>query len=168
MKSKSKGKAVAQAIVYAVVAGFGLVMLYVGLTEWAAQRRALRCAAPVEAEIVWHGVVESRSMDTDNRPLRDNSTTSYRAEVKFKYEYGGAWYVSDLLRPTVIVQGHASREGAEAEIRDFPMGARVRAWVDPAAPERGFLTAEWSAGPAVFAVLGLLLPPVGWLASRLV
>lgn len=158
----------AQAIVYVVVAGFGLVMLYVGLTEWAVQRRALRCAAPVDAEIVWHDVVESRSMDTDNRPLRDNSTTSYRPEVKFKYEYGGAWYVSDLLRPTVIVQGYASREGAEAEIRDFPMGARVRAWVDPAAPERGFLTAEWSAGPVVFAVLGLLLPPVGWLASRLV
>ena len=148
MKSKSKGKAVAQAIVYAVVAGFGLVMLYVGLTEWAAQRRALRCAAPVEAEIVWHGVVESRSMDTDNRPLRDNSTTSYRAEVKFKYEYGGAWYVSDLLRPTVIVQGHASREGAEAEIRDFPMGARVRAWCWPAPAAPGRCRWRTPPGPA--------------------
>ena len=38
--------------------------------------------------------------------------------------------MSDLLWPRVIVQGQASREGAEAEIRDFPMGARVRAWVD--------------------------------------
>lgn len=167
-RSKNKGKVVAQAIVYAVIAGFGLVMLYVGLTEWAAQRRALRSAAPVDAEIVWSDVRESRSLDTDNRPLRDNSTTTYTPEVKFKYQFAGAWYLSDLLRPTVIVQGHASREGAAEEIRDFPQGARVRAWVDPESPERGFLRAEGSVGPAVFTVLGLLLPPLAWLASRLV
>lgn len=155
-------------IVYAVVAGFGLVMLYVGLTELVAQRRALASAVPVRAEIVWSGVKESTSSNTDRRLLRSNSTTSYTPEVKFKYELAGVPYVSDLLRPTVIVQGHASREIAAEEVAAFPIGAGVSAWVDPATPDRAFLVKEASAGPMVFTLLGLLLPVVGWLASRLV
>ena len=168
MGSMSKGKRVAQMIVYAVVGGFGLVMLYVGLTELVAQRRALTSAVPVEAEIVWSDVKESRSRDSDQRLLRDNSTVSYTPEVKFKYTLAGMTYVSDMLRPTVIVQGFASRESAAAEIAAFPMGAKVSAWVDPAAPERGFLVKEGFAGPMVFTVLGLVLPVIGWLASRLI
>jgi len=163
-----KGDRVAQIIVYAVVAGFGLVMLYVGLTELAAQRRALTSAVAVEAEIVSSGVRESCSRDSDTRLLRDNSTTSYTSEVKFRYAVAGVIYESDMLRPTVIVQGHASRDSAEEELRPFPVGAKVSAWVDPATPERGFLVKEGFAGPMVFTILGLLLPTVGWLASRLV
>lgn len=168
MASKRKEYRVLPIVVYAVVAGFGLMMLYVGLTEFAAQRRAMSSAAAVEAEIVSSSVSESRSSDTDTRPLRDNSTVSYTSNVRFRYAVAGMTYESDQLRPTVIVQGHASRDGAEEEIRAYPAGARVNAWVDPAAPERGFLVKEKSAGPLVFLVLGLVLPTIGWFASRLV
>lgn len=157
-----------QAVVYAVIAGFGLVMLYVGLGEAVAQRRALRAAVPVEATVISAGVRESRSSDTDQRPLRDNSTVTYLPEVKFRYALGGKAYESDLLRPTVIVQGSASREAAAEEVRAFVPGEPATAWVDPAAPERAFLIREWSVGPVVFIVLGVLLPPLGWLASRIV
>jgi hypothetical protein len=159
---------VAPMIVYAVVGGFGLVMLYVGLTELVAQRRLMACAVPVRAEILSSRVSESTSSNTDRRPLRSNSTTSYTSEVRFRYSINGATYESDLLRPTIIVQGHASRSGAEEEISAFRAGATVDAWVDPQTPERGFLIKGASAGPMVFALLGLLLPPLGWLASRLV
>jgi hypothetical protein len=159
---------VLQAVVYTIIAGFGLVMLYVGLGEAVAQRRALRSAVPVEATVVSSGVRESRSSDTDHRPLRDNSTSSFLPEVKFRYAVGGKAYESDLLRPTVIVRGYASREGAAEAVRPFAVGSAVTAWVDPAAPERAFLIRESSVGPVVFIILGLLLPPLGWLASRIV
>lgn len=163
-----KGNRVVQMIVFGVIAAFAMVMLYVGLTELVAQRRALANAVPVEAEIIWSDVKESRSHDSDQRLLRSNSTTSYTSEVRFKYTVAGVPYVSDMLRPTVIVQGHASRDSAAEEIAAFPMGAKVSAWVDPAAPERAFLVKEGFAGPIVFTILGLVLPVIGWFASRLV
>lgn len=154
-------------IVYAIFAGFGLVLLYVGLTEMAMQRRLLVHSVPVDAVIVQSEVHESTSNNTDRKQRRDNSTTSYRADVKFRYMVDGAMHESDTIRPTMIVQGHGSKAGAEEELKPFPMGATVQAWVDPKNPDRAFLVKEGWAGPMVFAVLGVLLPPIAWLASRL-
>jgi hypothetical protein len=163
-----KGNRVIQMIVFGAVGCIGLAFLYIGLNELVAQRRALANAVAVEAEILSSGVTESRSADTDTRLLRDNSTTSYTSDVRFRYTVAGRMYESDMLRPTVIVQGHGSRRSAEEEILAFPAGAKVSAWVDPATPERGFLVKEGFAGPMVFTILGLVLPVIGWLASRLV
>ncbi|MFO0874149.1 MAG: DUF3592 domain-containing protein [Phycisphaerales bacterium] len=113
-------------------------------------------------------VRSSRSTDTDPRTLRDNSTTSHTADVLFRYELDGRTYESDLLRPSVIVRGFASAEGAMEELRAFPVGARVTAHVDPARPDKAFLIAEKSMGPLVFIIIGLLLPPIAWFAGKLV
>ncbi|HZW07802.1 MAG TPA: DUF3592 domain-containing protein [Phycisphaerales bacterium] len=168
MKPRRKGYAMPQIIVFAAVGCVGLAFLYIGLTEVVTQRRLLARAVPVRAEIVHSSVRESRSADTDHRLLRDNSTTSYTVDVRFRYQVNGSLFESDTIRPTVIVQGHGSRSSAEAEIAPFPVGATVDAWVDPQLPDRAFLVRGSFAGPMVFTILGLLLPPVGWLASRLV
>lgn len=165
---KRKGYGVVQIIAYAIFAGFGLMMLYVGLTELTAQRRLMATAEPIDAVITRSEVIRSESSNTDRRLLRNNSTVSYTPEVRFEYILAGRIHESDMLRPTIIVQAHASRESAAEELAAFPIGARVKAWVDPADPERGFLIKERSAGPVVFVVLGVLLPPLTWLASRLV
>lgn len=156
----------AQIIAYAIFAGFGLVMLYVGLTEFTLQRQALAAAVPVEAVITRSEVRESVSSDTDHRPLRDNSTRSYSPEIRFQFPLGSVLHDSELLRPTIIHQGHASRESAQAELDSFPVGARVTAWVDPEHPDRAFLLREASIGPVVFIIIGVVLPPLAWLGSR--
>jgi hypothetical protein len=96
----------------------------------------------------------SRSSDTDSRPLRDNSTTTHAPEVRFGYTYDGVEYQSDQLYPSVIVRGYASRESAMEEIAEYTVGSDVRVFVDPAAPERGFLRASAGVGPIGFVVAG--------------
>jgi len=77
--------------------GLGVMLLVVGTREFFIQRRIMATAVPVEATVLSSQVVSSRSADTDTRPLRDNSTTSHRPEVRFAYTFGGVRYESDLL-----------------------------------------------------------------------
>ena len=111
-------------------------------------------------------VHESVSADTDARLGRSNSTTSYRPDVQFRYSYRGRAYESDLLKPTIIVQGFASSETAAEELKPFPVGARVPAWVDPQNPDKAYLVQEGGAGPIVFIILGILLPPIAWVVGK--
>ena len=158
----------AQWIVFLLFAGFGVTLAYVGITQWYLQRAILSAARPVEATITRSEVFESRSSNTDRRPLRDNSTTSYRPEVRFTYVVDGHSYESDLLYPTIIVQGYASRDSAAAELIPFPLGAKVSAHVDPAHPDKGFLIAQRSAAPTIFIIVGVALIPIAWFGSKLV
>lgn len=158
----------ARIIVFIIFGGFGVFMFVVGVREFVQQRRLLDAARPVEAVILRSEVRSSRSSDTDSRTLRDNSTTSHTADVLFRYEIDGRAYESDLLRPSVIVRGFASSEGAAEEVRPFPVGATVKAFVDPSRPDKAFLIAERSAGPLVFMIIGLLLPPIAWFVGKLV
>lgn len=158
----------AQWIVFLLFAGFGVTLGYVGVTQWFLQRTILSAARPVEATITRSEVLESRSIDSDRRTLRDNSTMSYRPEVRFTYEVEGKSYESDQLYPTIIVQGYASRDSAAAELIPFPLGAKVSAHVDPAHPDKAFLIAQRSAAPTVFIIVGLALIPIAWFGSKLV
>lgn len=158
----------ARLIVFIIFGGFGVVLLVVGIREFVAQRRLLAAARPIDAEILRSEVRSSRSSDTDRRTLRDNSTTSHTADVLFRYELDGRTYESELLRPSIIVRGHASAEGAMDELRPFPVGATVTAHVDPSQPDKAFLVAEKSMGPIVFIIIGVLLPPIAWFAGKLV
>jgi hypothetical protein len=155
-------------VITAVFGSFGLVLLYVGARQYIQQRRLLSHANPVDAEVVVSEVQSSTSSGTGSGPLRKSGTTSHVAVVKFRYEVGGAWHESDLLRPTSIARGHASRDAAAAELEPYPVGARVTAFVHPALPDKGYLVQEASAAPVVFIVLGILLPPVVWFATALV
>ncbi len=136
--------------------GLGIMLVFVGTRELFVQRRIIATAVPVEATVLSTKVISSRSMDTDRRTLRDNSTTSYLPEVRFAYTFGGVRYESDLLYPTVIHHAYASAEEAAAEIAEYKAGATTMAFADVSHPERGFLRMQKSSGPVWFIVAGCL------------
>lgn len=158
----------AQIITFVLFGGFGLVMLYVGTTQYVQQKRLLARAESVDAVITHSSVFTSASADTDSRLGRSNSTTSHRPDVKFRYVTSGREYESDLLHPTIIVRSYASREAAVEALTSFPVGARVRAFVDPSLPEKAFLIAQSSGAPRVFIIIGVLLPPIAWIVGAYV
>ncbi len=144
------------AIFVLMFGGLGVMLIGVGVRESFIQRRVMATAVGVDAVILSADVKSSRSADTDHRSLRDNSTTSHTPEVRFEYVFNGVRYESDMLYPTVIVRGYASRESAADEIRAYTPGAKVRAYADASFPERGFLRLESSANPKWFVVAGVL------------
>ena len=158
----------ARIITFVIFGGFGLVMLYVGVTQLIQQRRSLTNSERVDAVITHSEVFTSTTSDTDARLGRSNSTTSHRPDVRFRYTIGGQQYESDLLYPTIIVQSYASRENAAEALAPFPLDAKVRAYVDPSHPEQAFLVADASKGPMVFIIIGLLLPPLAWFVGKYV
>lgn len=158
----------ARLIVFLVFAAFGVVMLVVGATQYIQQRRLLAAAEPIEVEIVRSEVFSSESKPAGSKPLQSRSTTSHRPELAFRYEVDGATYESDLLHPTIIVQGYASRESAAEVLREYPVGARVQGYVDRSRPDKAFLRREASLAPLVFMIVGIALVPIAWFGSRLV
>ena len=156
----------AKIIIILIACSFGVMMLWVGFTQHARQRRLLREAMPVEAVILESGVSGSKSADTDPRLLRSTSTSSYTPLIRFKYRVQGIAYESAMLYPTIIERGYPSADAAQAEVRGFPAGATVQAFVDPAQPDKAFLKRHEGAGPVVFVIVGLLVPVLGAVLSR--
>lgn len=152
----------ARIIATLIFGSFGLVLFYVGVTQFIQQRQNMANAEPIDATIIESKVFTSTTADTDSRMLRSNSTTSHRPDVKFRYVFGGTTYESDRLYPSIIVTSYASEAAAAAELAPFPLNAKVRAWMDTAHPERAFLVAQETKGPIVFMIIGLLLPPLVW------
>lgn len=153
-------------IVILIACGFGIMLLWVGTTQFFQQRRLLREVVDVDAVIIESKVAGSRSADTDQRLLRDNSTNSYTPEVKFGYEFRGVRYQSSMIYPSIIERGYASADSAAEELKDYPQGANVRAFVNPHEPAKAFLRCEASAGPVVFLIVGLVVPIAGVVLSR--
>jgi hypothetical protein len=149
-----------------IFGGFGLVLLYVGVTQYFLQRRLLANAVTIEAQIIKSEVRRIVSSDTDRRPLRDNSTVSYRPDVQFRYVFRDKEYESDLLRPTIIVHDYGSQDSASQELAPFPVGAKVKAYMDAENPDKAYLLQESGAGPVVFIVVGLILPPLAWFVGK--
>ncbi len=158
----------ARIITVVIFGGFGLVMLFVGVTQFVRQRRLLANAERVDAVIVHSQVFSSTSADTDARLGRSTSTTTHRPDVKFRYRVGGTEYESDLLYPNIIVQTYASHDAAADALAPFPLHATVRAYVDPSLPRYAYLLADAGNGPIVFIIIGLLLPPVAWFVGKYV
>jgi len=69
------------------------------------------------------------------------------------------------LRANSIVTGYASREAAAEVLQPYPVGATVRALVDPSMPDKAFRLAEAGAGPVVFMIVGAVTRPYGGSAS---
>lgn len=152
----------AQIIVFLIFGGFGFAMLYVGVTQFFRQRRLLSRARPVSATILKSEVFSSKSADTDARLDRNTSTTTYRPDVRFRYEVNGQTYESELLYPNIIAVTYASRESAAAALAPYPLDAKVPAFVDPSLPDQAYLIAEAGSGPMVFIIIGIVLPPIAW------
>ena len=162
------GTMIARIAIMIVFGGGGLVLLYVGVTQYFQQKRLLANATRVDAEIIESRVFTSTSGGVGDKPLQNTTTTTHRPDVRFRYVVQGTTYESDLLRPTIIVRTYGSESSAAEELTPFPAGARVAAWVDPSLPDKAFLVAEPSSTPVAFMVIGALLPPVAWFAGYLV
>ncbi|MFN9977622.1 MAG: hypothetical protein ACK58T_47725, partial [Phycisphaerae bacterium] len=80
------------AIFVLMFGGLGVMLIGVGVREWFIQRRVMATAVGVDAVILSAEVKSSRSADTDQRLLRDNSTTSHTPEVRFEYVLNGVRY----------------------------------------------------------------------------
>ena len=113
----------AQRITFVIFGGGGLALLYVGVTQYFLQRRLMANAIAIEVEIIKSEIFQSVSADTDQRLNRNNSTTSFRPEIRFRYTFAEREYESDLLRPAIIVRGYASAENAAKELAAFHIGA---------------------------------------------
>lgn len=149
-------------------AGLGAMMLYVGVTQYVLQERIAAHARPIEVEIIRSEVTRSESSDTDQRIGRDNSTTTYAPEVRFRYVVNGDEYESAMMRPNIIETSYGSHEAAAAELAEYPLGARVQAWVDDAHPGNAFLILEKGVGPIVFMIVGFVALGVAFLAFRFI
>ena len=157
---------IARIFTIVVFGGFGLMMLYVGITQFMQQRRSLMYAEAIDAVIVHSEVVSHTTADTDGRVGFSNSMTTHRPDVRFRYRVAGQEYESDLLNPTIIVTSYGSASDVEEALVPFPVNAKVRAYVDPSHPEQAFLIATKSSAPIVFIIIGVLLPPLAWFVSR--
>ncbi len=158
----------ARIITYLIFAGFTVMFLYVGLTQFVQQRRNLTHAERTDATIVHSAVRSTTTRDTDGRVGFTNNTTTHTPDVRFRYVVSGEEYESERLHPTIIGRGYASHASAAEVLAPFPVNAKVRAYVDRAHPKDAFLINESSNGPIVFLVIGLFLPPLGWLVAKIV
>ncbi len=145
----------------------GVMMLIVGVKQSFQQRRLLTNVRQVAAHITRSDVVKQQSSNTDQRPLRDNSTTSFRAEIEFEYEIQGVRYSSAMLYPTVITTSYPTEEMARQIILPYPVDSEVQAYVNPDFPDRAFLVKESSIGPVVFVIVGIAAILFGCLLARL-
>ena len=122
----------AQWITVLIFGGFGVMLLYVGVTQFVQQQRNMRDARPIDATVVHSQVVSHTSADTDSRLRRSTSTTTHRPDVRLRYQVLDTEYESDRLYPNIIVTSYASTESAAEALKPFPLHATVRAYVDPA------------------------------------
>jgi hypothetical protein len=159
---------IAQLIAYTICLGFAGMFLVVGVRQFFEQRNLMSNAEQIDAEITRSEVVASTTTDTDRRLNRSNSTTTYSPEVEFTYLDRGVKHTSDRLYPTIIIRTFAGRDSAAAVLTPYPVGAKVKAHINRAQPDKAFLIAEAGAGPIVFIALGLLLIPIAWLAGKIV
>jgi hypothetical protein len=65
----------------------------------------------------------------------------YTPRVAYSYQVGGSLYLNDRLSLSQARQ-QVSRDAAEAELRDFPIGAPVMVRYDPRSPGRSALIVE--------------------------
>jgi hypothetical protein len=156
----------AQLVTFILFGGLGLMLLVVGGTQWLQQRRNLAHAERVDATITHSQVFTSASSNPHGELLRSDGSTTHRPDLRFSYTVAGRHCESDLLYPTRIVRSYASHDAAAQVLAPFPVGAKVRAHVDRAQPDKAFLIDEASQAPCVFIVLGLLLPPLAWFVGK--
>ncbi|WP_276253055.1 DUF3592 domain-containing protein [Halomontanus rarus] len=112
--------------------------------DYVQQSTAVDDAVSVEGTIV-----ETSISQSDGR-----RSTSYHAHVEFTYQYQGTEYIGDQLFPGDISPSYDTRSEAESALEPYGSGATVTAYVDPAAPDEGFLERQSTQGPLVFVAIG--------------
>jgi hypothetical protein len=134
-----------------VLVALACVPLLTGAWLAFSQHRLVTSAQPVDAV-----VLESR----DELVRTKKSTTRY-AHVRYRYAFDGRDHESTQLYPSALYVD----DPTDDLLAQYPAGARVTAWVDPAAPSRAFLLRAHSFLP--YAIV-LLAGPIFALAAGLV
>ncbi len=146
--------------------GLGLMLVYVGVTQYFIQKRIAANARTIEVEIFRSDVTRSESMDTDRSLTRNTSTTTWSPNVRFRYVVNGTPYESEMLRPNIIGTSFGSQAEAAEVIAPYPVGAKVLAYVDERHPDKAFLILEKGAGPVVFMLVGPIALAAAYLSFR--
>ena len=96
-----------------------------------------------------------------------NSNVAYRAEVRYRYEFGGQTYTGERIRRVEGATGH--QDAALRRVQKFPTGMETTCWVNPASPQEAVL--QHSSRAALYAIWFPMLFVVGgsvmaWRALR--
>lgn len=147
-------------LVGAALGAIAGAFVVLGVGQTVGQARLIHRAEAVEALIIESGV---RTTTTSHGIGAERTTrsTSYGVVV-FEFELGGRRLTGDRVWPVGQGGDEAWARGVAAR---YPVGARVRAWVDPAAPDAAFLEKRWTVGPYIAVFVGSM--GLGFLLSLL-
>lgn len=124
----------------------GLALVTYGGFDYVQQSTAVEDAVTVEATIEEAAVSEPTGRDSQ-----------YHVHVEFSYRYRGTEYVGEDLFPGSIGESYDTRDAARSALEPYPEGETVTAYVDPDAPDEGFLERRTTSGPVVAVAFGAVL-----------
>lgn len=133
---------------------FGVISLLIfgmGAYEFYMQFRLLQGVKSVKATVTGSDVV----MKDD--PTSDESVRTYyfTPRVTFVYEFDGVRHESSMMRPVESPIRYLTKDQAAVELKAYPVGATVDAFVSGNYPEKAYLIKEYSSGPIWFMVIGV-------------
>ncbi|MCH8474337.1 MAG: DUF3592 domain-containing protein [Opitutales bacterium] len=134
----------------------GVVILFFGLRALQESRESLNWPS-VEGQVLSSKIVESRSSSSSG-----GSSTSYRADVTYRYTVDGSSYTGDRIQASSVSSSNHSR--ARAMTRKYPEGKTVEVFYNPDRPYRSLLEPGKSLGAlltsgfgGLFATFGLVM-----------
>lgn len=154
------GSSAARFFAVAMFMPFSITLLLAGGRDLLRQWRLLRRASPVEARIVAVAVEgsASRAGQSPGSRNRGDGAGSFTPSVRFNVVIDGVRHEGTRLTPGESRQVYRSREAAQKALRGLAPGQVVSAWADPGAPSSAYLFREATPGPAVYLMLGILVP----------
>jgi hypothetical protein len=130
----------ARAILFLILAAFGLAFVGIGASQALEQRRALAHAHPVAATVV--------GLDVEEHHRNGNSGVTYRPVVHFEYQVDGTTRMGDQVGPMGEAKGG---HWAWRVLDRYQAGQHVVAWVRDDMADKAYL--EHTASPTPYYML---------------
>lgn len=142
-------------VVGAIFAVVGFSTLAGALYLWYSKHQKFTTWPKVEAD-----VLRSRVAEQDSRSSEGTSTTMYRAEIEFRYEFEGQEYQT----PAVASYWTSSYASMQAKADRFSPGSRHEILLNPSNPREIYFDAGSDAG---FFLVPLILSGVGFVFAAI-
>lgn len=156
---ESAGNEFGQVFGYLCVGGFVLIFVLIGLFLLLRSKRDKEKAAQsLKWPSVVGKVVEARMLESTSTDSDGDSSTTYRAHVKYEYEIAGAWYTNDKIGVGMVVSTSGTKKAQETLAR-YPVGSTVKVYYDPNNPADSVL--EQKASSNLTLILGIIFLAVG-------
>jgi hypothetical protein len=139
----------------ALFALIGFATLAGGAYSGYSKHQNLTMWPKVEAEVLSSRVAERESTDPEGR-----STTMYRAEIEFRYEFEGHGYET----PSTASYWTSSYSSMQARVDRFAPGSRHEILLNPSNPREIYFDAGYDAG---FFLVPLILGGVGFVFAAI-